>query len=419
MDSQAAVLLKEQFSHQFGMNITDIEPIADFFIALVENGKPLDLVHHEMVEMMGEIYNPEVGAWGYTLVRQGPAALATPQWQQTPEAVPEASSDFAPPSHQDAPAPHSPEPLVSAFAESSRFAQPPTSSATDSSRPVASRISIVGSGHGRSPRSGPVRRDADRALHTKTGGRVSKQVPHRSMMQRVGGRVGSPDIDAEAFGGPMGFPRAVGREHDGVRSQSRRKARCPEWPKCTNPQTCTYHHPTRLCSRYPDCPYTAAACDYVHPEISTPAAPVSVAPVACRFGAHCTNPHCRFAHPAPAAAHIGQAPVCMYHPNCLRPGCTFTHPGRSETTVDKIPIFCRDGADCKRPGCHFTHPGEKTIKCKHNVYCVRKDCPYEHDRPASGDADKTHISDRPFAGAAEETMAVDPATASMTIDNAQ
>jgi hypothetical protein len=63
----------------------------------------------------------------------------------------------------------------------------------------------------------------------------------------------------------------------------------------------------------------------------------------CKFGANCTNRHCKFRH---ATSHV----PCRDGESCTRIDCFFSHPIKED---------CRFGENCKNPKCLFKHPNGK------------------------------------------------------------
>lgn len=119
----------------------------------------------------------------------------------------------------------------------------------------------------------------------------------------------------------------------------------------------------------------------------------------CSYGAKCMNKKCVGKHPSPAQRTQFQADQeCAFFPNCRDPAtCPFKHP-----TV----AACRNGADCTTPGCKFWH---SSVMCKYNP-CTNVRCPYKHAEgqkkaakshvwvaPKTGEQEqKEHVSERKF-----------------------
>jgi hypothetical protein len=72
----------------------------------------------------------------------------------------------------------------------------------------------------------------------------------------------------------------------------------------------------------------------------------------CRFGAACTRPDCRFAHPA--ERNIAGAPQQQQPSSPTRGGSAQP---------------CRFGAACTRPDCRFSHPAERNIAGGGDEFC--------------------------------------------------
>jgi len=137
-------------------------------------------------------------------------------------------------------------------------------------------------------------------------------------------------------------------------------------------------------------------CKFAH---QSPAAPPGMTidySDVCSFGAACKNRKCTGKHPSPhqKVAHQTEQD-CKFYPNCTNPGCKFRHPA--------MPL-CRNGADCTTPNCKFTHV--KTM-CKFNP-CLNPTCTFKHvegqkrgkfeDKVWTADGAKEHVSERKFVG---------------------
>ncbi|KAF2011909.1 hypothetical protein BU24DRAFT_375196 [Aaosphaeria arxii CBS 175.79] len=154
----------------------------------------------------------------------------------------------------------------------------------------------------------------------------------------------------------------------------------------------------------PDCPF-------VH---QSPAAPEGT-PVdmsnECTYGAACKNKKCVGKHPSPAQRQQFQSEQeCAFFPNCRDPlNCPYKHPS--------MPA-CRNGADCTTPGCKFWH---NTVMCKYTP-CTNFRCPYKHAEgqkktfkdkvwvaPKAGEEDgNNHVSERKFVDENEEEELIIP-----------
>jgi hypothetical protein len=143
---------------------------------------------------------------------------------------------------------------------------------------------------------------------------------------------------------------------------------------------------------------TREDCIFAHQSPSAkPGAPIDVSDV-CSYGAACTNFKCTGRHPSPAKrlAHVkpnaSEIP-CIWDANCTNAKCPYKH---SNSTMPA----CRNGADCTVPDCKFTH--SQTV-CKYNP-CTNPKCifkhPPGHKRGKFQDkvwtADKEHVSERKF-----------------------
>lgn len=112
---------------------------------------------------------------------------------------------------------------------------------------------------------------------------------------------------------------------------------------------------------------TKKDCPYAH---QSPAAPPGAAidpSDVCSFGAACKNFKCSGRHPSPAQKLAHQTEQdCKFFPNCANGAkCPFRHPS--------MPA-CRNGADCATPNCKFTHVA---TPCKFNP-CLNPACPFKH-----------------------------------------
>ncbi|KAF2244846.1 nuclear polyadenylated RNA-binding protein-like protein Nab2 [Trematosphaeria pertusa] len=156
---------------------------------------------------------------------------------------------------------------------------------------------------------------------------------------------------------------------------------------------------------------TKPDCPFVH---QSPAAPKEGIPVdmndTCSYGAACKNKKCVGKHPSPAQRHQFQAEQeCLFYPNCRDPAnCPYKHP--------TMPA-CRNGADCTTPGCKFWH---SSVTCKFNP-CTNIRCPYKHAEgqkrnssnvwvaPKAGEEDKKeHVSERKFIDESQEEELILP-----------
>jgi hypothetical protein len=157
------------------------------------------------------------------------------------------------------------------------------------------------------------------------------------------------------------------------------------------------------CSK-PDCPF-------VH---SSPAAPRSAVVDmndTCSYGIACKNKKCVGKHPSPAQKQQYQAEQeCQFYPNCRDPqNCPYKHPS--------MPA-CRNGADCTTPGCKFWH---SSVMCKFTP-CTNPRCPYKHvegqkQAPKGNvwvaskngeETQKEHVSERKFIDESQEEELIIP-----------
>ncbi|KAJ1978234.1 hypothetical protein H4R33_006027 [Dimargaris cristalligena] len=373
-DQSHLALIKQQFAESFGLG--DDDTVLSFFQTLVGNGNPLESINAEMTDMLGDIYNPEVGRWAYDLLLHGPS-VAQPEVTSAP------TMDY----HE--------QPMAHVEEHSAPQAQPAPAqpSSTMQAPTISSEIRIRGVS--RTPGSaGKARQTAkpyqtDKALRSSKNGGVGKGNDRKSVFDRLGTAVNVTQLLRDETGN-SGPPGRFSKSNNILRDAEGHKIRCPEWPRCMNQATCFYHHPSRLCGLLPNCPYTAQTCDYIHPEMEPPQhAPTTTL---CRFGVACTNRYCTFAHP-----NSTKAPICAYHPNCLRPDCKYEHPGRGSLSIGakKVPVLCREGTKCQRPNCFFTHPGDTPIEPPGDAENGGNDMQVES---------KPHISDRPFASSVSESF---------------
>ncbi|KAF2676647.1 nuclear polyadenylated RNA-binding protein-like protein Nab2 [Lentithecium fluviatile CBS 122367] len=145
------------------------------------------------------------------------------------------------------------------------------------------------------------------------------------------------------------------------------------------------------CSK-PDCPF-------VHSSPAAPRGTVVDMNDTCSYGVACKNKKCVGKHPSPAQRQQFQAEQeCAFYPNCRDPtNCPYKHPS--------MPA-CRNGADCTTPGCKFWH---SSVMCKYTP-CTNPRCPYKHAEgqkqapkgnvwvaPKNGEEEqKQHVSERKF-----------------------
>ncbi|CAG8797980.1 19255_t:CDS:2, partial [Racocetra persica] len=127
-------------------------------------------------------------------------------------------------------------------------------------------------------------------------------------------------------------------------------------------------------------------CMYAHSSpaaVGTGTVPSPILDVPCKYGTECANPKCHYSHPSPANLAVTQEP-CRFYPNCQNPVCPYLHVDNSGNAV-KVPTPCRNGAHCTRQDCHFMHP---------------PDCAYSHP---NGKKDHTpNISERTFVSVPDE-----------------
>lgn len=130
--------------------------------------------------------------------------------------------------------------------------------------------------------------------------------------------------------------------------------RCKYWPACNAGDDCSYYHPTKPCRTFPNCRF-GNKCLYIHPT--------------CKFGLHCTKPHCPFAHPATTGVATGGG------------GCAIRRPGPT-SFVNKpflpqvVAPKCRFGSNCTNRACQFTHT--RSEPCRFGANCLLESCPFTH-----------------------------------------
>ncbi|KAK7207457.1 hypothetical protein BZA70DRAFT_14699 [Myxozyma melibiosi] len=142
---------------------------------------------------------------------------------------------------------------------------------------------------------------------------------------------------------------------------------------------------------------TNADCVFVHPTPANGDALVLSAE-ACPEGTGCTDENCDKAHPSPAsmrsaASYTADTQMsdggfskpnyldpCRYGAYCTNPHCKYRH---ATSTV-----LCRDGADCTRQDCMFTHPF--ATPCKYDSKCINPNCIYSHPN-GKANLPKTHV----------------------------
>lgn len=143
---------------------------------------------------------------------------------------------------------------------------------------------------------------------------------------------------------------------------------------------------------------TREDCIFAHQSpAAKPGSHIDVTDV-CSYGARCTNFKCTGRHPSPAkrVAHAmanASETQCIWDANCTNKKCPFKH--------STMPA-CRNGADCTVPDCKFAH--SQTI-CKYNP-CTNQKCIFKHpeghkrgkfqDKVWTADGSKEHVSERKF-----------------------
>ncbi|ORY05761.1 hypothetical protein K493DRAFT_33452 [Basidiobolus meristosporus CBS 931.73] len=429
---------------EFGYGAEDDPMLAEFVAVMVANKKSLEQVNSEMTDLIGADYNPAFGDWLMQLTT--PTTDTTNQENTKAEentsadsmAVDDNSASTMTTTRQQDVAPQRTRLLMNAL---SNVNKTETESKREKRRNDDMDVEEQPENNGQKQRrtnqgrERPVRGKRGKLNHgdrDRTHKKTTETVFTISLEPKKSGK--SSDISPE-----------------GLKDQPQR---CTFWPNCTKGEDCKFFHPTKPCRDYPNCP-NGAKCLYIH--LDDEKAETKKA-VACKFGAKCTNPECKFSHPSPAAIAAGakseKAERCRYYPNCknahctyshvdepqpnygeslapesapvpnpsyvrkvpvqcrdgsncTRPGCHFLHPGETapEQPTNKVPIQCRDGAECKRPGCHFLHPGEEmtpnAIPCRFGVYCKRPDCKFSHPHRQAGG---NHISERPFSVANDNVV---------------
>jgi len=139
--------------------------------------------------------------------------------------------------------------------------------------------------------------------------------------------------------------------------------RCQYWPRCARGETCRFIHPIEVCKKYPHCPKPSNKCLFIHPgEIIT----------ACKFGTHCTNKNCRFAHQDKEGQYYSDKGLKR----------KISEDGGMENIKSSIPVRCRNGLFCTNTGCAFLHPGHEPVSCKYGAHCNRLDCYFIHPNPS-------------------------------------
>jgi hypothetical protein len=143
---------------------------------------------------------------------------------------------------------------------------------------------------------------------------------------------------------------------------------------------------------------TREDCIFAHQSPAAKAgSPIDVSDV-CSYGARCQNFKCTGRHPSPAKrlAHAlanASETQCKFDGMCTNKKCPFKH--------STMPA-CRNGADCTVPDCKFTH--SQTV-CKYNP-CTNQKCIFKHppghkrgkfvDKVWTADVKKEHVSERKF-----------------------
>ncbi|PVZ99873.1 hypothetical protein BB558_004092 [Smittium angustum] len=208
--------------------------------------------------------------------------------------------------------------------------------------------------------------------------------------------------------------------------QGTKRIRCTKWPMCDKGNSCSYFHPTKICLKFPNCPYSSNECMFIHPHVqgkqlaSTMGQSNTASPnfsVLCKYGVGCLNPTCHFTHPPgrslditdglksiPSANQTKIPILCKFYPGCLNPVCSYIHDPSlvSTATPTTINVGAGDSAmvdDNKGPIMESTNgeisasntvsgsqlpgsqcdPSKKVpIPCRNGASCTRLDCHFMH-----------------------------------------
>ncbi|CAG8497056.1 9978_t:CDS:2 [Scutellospora calospora] len=113
--------------------------------------------------------------------------------------------------------------------------------------------------------------------------------------------------------------------------------------------------------------------------------------VLCKYGEHCANPNCMYAHSSPAAVGTGTIPTslldvpCKFGAKCVNPKCHYSHPSPANLIAQEP---CKFYPNCQNPMCPYLHVGN------------RPNCAYSH--PTGKSETTQNISERTFVSVPDE-----------------
>ncbi|RKP27616.1 hypothetical protein SYNPS1DRAFT_26744 [Syncephalis pseudoplumigaleata] len=344
---------------EFGYVEANDPALAEYISVMIANERTADDVANELRELLGDGYNHQFVVWlfqwvdSYLKNAAAPTLAATAdgqqqqqqQMQQQPSPVVDQSDGEAKRERRPA---RTSRLLHSALSDATRDAQRPSRSGRhDRHRDVAGRAASE-SPHRRSRATSSPSRGADRRSRLSSDHRSRSPGQTRSVKFTVnlGPRTNANTFKSTPKKGKAS-PGEEQQQREAIRSQAledasmgtttSRKARCSYWPQCAKGAACTFHHPTTLCSRFPNCPKPADQCFYIHPatDTATPATTgaTGTSTIPCKYGSYCTNQACPFVHPGSTntCALVAETP-CRYYPNCLNAACPYKHGDGAQPT---------------------------------------------------------------------------------------
>ncbi|KAI9288376.1 hypothetical protein BC943DRAFT_316385 [Umbelopsis sp. AD052] len=354
----------------------DDNRLSEYIITMLVNGKTQSDLDSELIQLIGNDYDPALSAWVFSELDRRSSA------EKTDFDVEEVVMDEGDTNRQQS-KPFQTRMFLQALRRAKSDQQDSFPETRRSSRRSASPQrrpnQAIDRSRSRSPnRERPVRRQDDRR-----GDRRNGNGRRADVFSRLGnnGRIGERSVmildDKPSVFDRLGSHREVEEQ-----KERKERVRCTFWPNCKKGDECPFWHPRTLCRDFPNCPKAANECLYVHPEI---------------------------------AKSEDAKPNCRYWPNCTNPRCPYPHPLGNAKANKRNPTPCRDGDNCTRPGCHFTHPRDNlsasSTLCRFGPNCQRyPDCPFEHPIPPTQHRNKQlvlnkpHVSERGFSVADDEVV---------------